>query len=142
MDNAKRLTYRVGTLFLLFTLSCSRLKQAEQAAHFSILDSETACGETGYRTMEIELLAFKTGERAMIQVNGNGARWDTIEALLHDVYLTRVEKFIYFRVAPGVSSSDESEMFHLIERAGIERLCILDSKTPHKYAKQLIPSAP
>ena len=116
-------------------------QRLRQEARFSVLDSDTACGETSYRTLEIELLPSTTGGRAVIQLNGNSSNWDTLETILHDVYLTRAEKFIYLRVGPGVNSLDESEMFHLIERGGVERLCLLDPKAPHKYTERP-PSAP
>lgn len=128
-------------LLLLSTIGCRRFKEARDAAHFSILDSDTACGETSYRALEIELLARKTAGRATVNLNGRNSSWEDLATRLHDLYSVRKEKYVYFRVEPDVATSDQSEMFHLIERAGTERLCLLDFKAPHKYTTQLIPLA-
>ena len=117
-------------LLLLSTIGCQHLKDARDAAHFSVLDSETACGETTYRTLEIELLAPKTAGRAIVNLNGNNSGWEKLATTLHDLYSVRQEKYVYLRVGPDVATSDQSEMFHLIERAGTERLCLLDFKSP------------
>jgi hypothetical protein len=128
-------------LLLLSTIGCQRFKDARDAAHFSILDSDTACGETSYRTLEIELIAPKTAGRAIVNLNGKNLGWEDLAARLHDLYSVRQEKFVYLTIEPGVNDSLQSEMFHLIERAGTERLCLLDFKSPHKYIKQVIPLA-
>jgi hypothetical protein len=132
---------KLYVLLLRGTIGCQRFKDARAAAHFSILDSDTACGETGYHTLEIELLAPKTAGRAIVNLNEKNLGWEALAARLHDLYSVRQEKFVYLRIQPGLNDSDQSEMFHLIEKAGTERLCLLDFKSPHKYTKQVIPLA-
>jgi hypothetical protein len=86
-------------------------------------------------TLEIELHVPKSPGRALITMNGVGYSWEKISSILRDAYALRKEKFVYLRVEPDVSDSDERAMFYLIEDAGTERLCYLDSKAPHKYIK-------
>ena len=109
------------------------LQQLKQQARFSVLDSDTSCGKTDHQTLELKVLTAKDSKRATLQLNGNSSNWDEMPAVLNGLFSVRAEKFIYLRVAPDVSSSDESNAFHLIEKAGAERLCLLDFKAPHKY---------
>jgi hypothetical protein len=132
---------KLYVLLALSTIGCQRFKDARNAAHFSILDSDTACGETSYRTLEIELLASKTADRAIVDLNGKNLSWDDLTARLHNLYSVRQEKFVYLRIGPDVNDSEQSRIFHMIERAGTERLCLLDFKSPPKYTKQVIPLA-
>ena len=121
----------------------ARLHQRlKQAARFSVLDSDTACGKTDARTLQIDLITPKSSGRAAITLNGNISSWDTIGPTLTGLFSTRVEKFVYVTSDPGVNSSDYSAMSHLIESAGAERLCLLDSNAPHKYVPLIVGSAP
>ncbi|HEY7403400.1 MAG TPA: hypothetical protein VIB39_07760 [Candidatus Angelobacter sp.] len=88
--------------------------------------------------MEIDLLVSKTGKRAAIRLNGNDSSWDSLSEILRGLFSVRVEKFVYLKSEPGVNSSDESAVSHLIEDAGAERLCIQDFKAPRKYVPQII----
>ena len=117
-------------------------QRLRQAAHFSVLDSDTACGKTDSRTLQIDLITPKSAGRALITLNGNNSSWDTIGPTLTGVLSTRMEKFVYVRSDPGVSSSDYSEMSHLIESAGAERLCLLDPIAPRKYVPLIIGRSP
>jgi hypothetical protein len=117
-------------------------QRLKQAARFSVLDSDTACGKTDTHTLQIDLIMPKSSGRAAIALNGNMSSWDTIGPTLKGLFSTRVDKFVYLRSAAGVSSSDDSEMFHLIESAGAERLCSLDSNAPNKYVPLIVGSAP
>jgi hypothetical protein len=113
----------------------------KQAARFSVLDSDTACGETSYRILEIDLLSSESSKPGPITLNGNVAGWNTIGPTLRDLFSVRQEKFVYVRVGSHVAPSDYSEMSRLIEDAGAERLCLLDSKAPRKYVPQIIGGA-
>jgi hypothetical protein len=117
-------------------------QQLKQAARFSVLDSDTLCGETDVHTLQIDLIMPTSSGRAAITLNGNISSWDTIGPTLKGLFSTRVEKFVYVTSAPGVSSSDDSEIYHLIEAAGAERLCSLDSNAPRKYVPLIVGSAP
>ena len=108
-------------------------QRMKQAARFSVLDSDTACGKTASRTLQIDLITPKSAGRAVITLNGESSSWDQIGPALTAILSTRVEKLVYLKSAPGVSSADYSEMSHLIERAGADRLCLLDPNTPRKY---------
>src|SRR5262245_61656742 len=117
----------------------ARLHQRlKQAARFSVLDSDTACGKTDSRTLQIDLIMPKSSGRAAITLNGNTSSWDAIGPTLTGLFSTRAEKFVYVTSAPGVSDSDYSAMSHLIESAGAERLCLLDSHAPRKYVPMII----
>ena len=127
----------VGILLVCTAILVVRIarwnQRLKQQARFSVLDSDTACGKTDYHTLEIEVLVPKPGQRAGIQLNGNSSTWEEMPVILRDVFSVRMEKFIYLRVAPEVDPSDHSDVFHLIEKAGAERLCVLDSNAPRKY---------
>lgn len=134
-----KLNHFLAAILLLCMVACNqRLEQTVRAARFSILDSDTACGEPSHRTLEIELLASHPAERAIIRLNGEDMRWDAIAPVLRDIYSVRAEKFVYVRVEPGVSSSDQLELDRLLEGAGTQRLCALDYKAPHKYIDQSV----
>ena len=103
-----------------------------------MLDSDTACGETDYRTLEVEIRAARTQGRPALTLNGNDSDWSQLPVILHDVLLTRMKRFVYLRIQPHVSSEDQAEMFRMIESAGAERLCVLDSHAQRKYIPQII----
>lgn len=127
----------------IFAVRIARWDQhLKQMARFSVLDSDTACGKTDSRTLQIDLIAPKSAGRAAITLNGNSSSWDAIGPTLTGLFSTRVEKFVYVRSNPGVSSSDYSEMSHLIESAGAERLCLLDYNAPRKYVPLIVGNAP
>jgi hypothetical protein len=113
-------------------------QQLTKAARFSVLDSDTACGETGTHTLQIDLIGSKSARRAIVELNGNSSNWETIGPILHDLFSVRTEKFVYVRSDPAVSESDYSAMSHLIEQAGAERLCLIDFKAPRKYVPMIV----
>src|SRR5438270_9855149 len=108
---------KLYVLLALSTIGCQRFKDARNDAHFSILDSDTACGETSYRTLEIELVAPKAAGRATVNLNGKSSGWENLAARLHELYSIRKDKYVYLRVGPDVATSDQSQMLHFIERA-------------------------
>lgn len=74
--------------------------------------------------------------RASITLNGTPLSWEHAPTYLNEVYAARKERFAYLRIDPGVSDSDQKEMFRLMEHLATERLCLLDFKAPHKYMRE------
>ena len=135
----RKLKHKMGTILLIGAIGCSR--PSKEVSHFAILESDSACGETTYRTIEIQLLAPQIAGPTILKINEENLSWNDIASRIGDIYKTRIERFAYLRVASGVKPSDRSNILHLLEGAGLERVCLLDFKARHKYVAQPIPSA-
>jgi hypothetical protein len=131
-------TLRLALTLLICTVGCTRFKEARQAAHFSVLDSDTACGETSGHTLQIDLIGNKSAQRAIVRLNGTNSSWEAIGPTLHDLFSVRTEKFVYVTSDPAVSESDYSAMSLVIEKAGAERLCLIGFTAPRKYVPLIV----
>ena len=77
-----------GFILVLFVIGCSR--PTKEVSHLTILESDTACGETTYRTLEIQLFAPPTPGPTIVQINEGNVSWIDLREGLHDIYLTRM----------------------------------------------------
>jgi hypothetical protein len=129
---------RTLSILFMFILGCSRSTQPSRS--LKIIESGTACGEASCRTLEVQLFSSSTGGRALLKLNGENISWDEMQRRFSDIFKTRAEKFAYMRIEHGVKPADRQDVFQMLKKAEVSRVCTLALNAPPRYV--LCPGAP
>jgi biopolymer transport protein ExbD len=120
-------------ILFLFMLGCSH--SSKPSPSLKIIESDTACGETSCRTLEVQLFSSAIGGRAVLKLNGQDIDWDKMQKRLSDIYKTRAERFAYMRTEQSVKPADRQDVFQMLRNAEVQRVCTLATNAPPKYVQ-------
>jgi biopolymer transport protein TolR len=113
------------TLIVMFMLVVSMDKEHGEVAQIPQLPEDGSAQNSPERTVIIQVLEAEKDERPIVKVNREEVRWQDLDTILSQIYLTRVEKVAFVRGDADVSFQHVAEVIDVAHHSGVDRIGLL-----------------
>jgi biopolymer transport protein TolR len=118
------------TLIVMFMLVVSMDKEHGEATQIPQPPKNDSAQNQPERTVIIQVLetakdGINKDQRPIVKVNREEVRWQDLDTILSQIYLTRVEKVAFVRGDADVSFEYIAEVIDVAHHAGVERIGLL-----------------
>jgi biopolymer transport protein TolR len=113
------------TLIVMFMLVVSMDKEHGEATQIPQPPKNGETQNSPERTVIIQVLETANGQKPIVKINREEVRWQDLDTILSQIYLTRVEKVAFVRGDADVDFEYVAEVIDVAHHAGVERIGLL-----------------
>jgi biopolymer transport protein TolR len=113
------------TLIVMFMLVVSMDKERGETTQIPQPPKNSSAQNSPERTVIIQVLQVQKDQPPVVKVNREEVRWQDLDTILSQIYLTQVEKVAFVRGDADVSFQYVADVIDMAHHAGVERIGLL-----------------
>jgi biopolymer transport protein TolR len=113
------------TLIVMFMLAVAMDKQYQEKTQLPQPQSKEQSNPQPERTIVIQVVWTAKGQPPTVKINRDDVPWESLEARLMQIYLTRAEKVAFVRGDADVDFQYVADVIDVAHHAGVQRVGLL-----------------